>query len=285
MFPPRLLTSTRLFSSMPSNIHGHLPTLEEEPKYIDRATRLIHEHTSFPVVRLGDCGPEGEGAEGEGAEQYDGDEEEPLPDLHLSPLLFSQPLRLDILTLHTTYSRSKHRGYRNPAARTKTVSEVSGSGKNMRAQKGSGMARIGHKRAAHHRGGAKAHGPKGSIQNYRKKLDKRVRRLGARVVLSQKLREGNLVIVDDFRASSIQTKSAKNKLVEKLSPYGYDDYTSALFVTGDTDVDRFFRLSVRNLPNVTVIPAGSFGALEALKSRFLVLSVSAVLNLEKKLSE
>ena len=78
--------------------------------------------------------------------------------IHLSRDVFGcDPIRTDILQRVVQYQRNKKRGKRYPAY-TKTISEVSGSGKKMRAQKGSGNARCGHKRPPHWRGGAKAHG-------------------------------------------------------------------------------------------------------------------------------
>jgi hypothetical protein len=75
-----------------------------------------------------------------------------------SDIFGKYPIRTDIIHRVVVYQRNKKRGKRNGGARTKTISEVSGSGKKMRQQKGTGMARCGHKRPPHWRGGAKAHG-------------------------------------------------------------------------------------------------------------------------------
>ena len=79
--------------------------------------------------------------------------------LYLNEMVFGRtPIRTDLIHRVVVYQRNKKRGLRNAGARTKTISEVSGSGKKMRPQKGSGKARCGHKRPPHWRGGAKAHG-------------------------------------------------------------------------------------------------------------------------------
>jgi hypothetical protein len=79
--------------------------------------------------------------------------------IHLEETVFGRsPIRTDIIHRVVVYQRNKKRGKRNAGAKTKTISEVSGSGKKMRPQKGSGQARCGHKRPPHWRGGAKAHG-------------------------------------------------------------------------------------------------------------------------------
>jgi len=78
--------------------------------------------------------------------------------IHLDEDVFGcSPIRTDILHRVVVYQRNKKRGKRY-AAKTKTISEVRGSGKKMRPQKGTGSARCGHKRPPHWRGGAKAHG-------------------------------------------------------------------------------------------------------------------------------
>ena len=85
---------------------------------------------------------------------------------HLSEHTFGcSPVRVDILHRVVVWQRNKKRGKRNAGARTKTINEVSGSGRKVRNQKGGGVARAGHSRPAHWRGGAKAHGPKGNIQD------------------------------------------------------------------------------------------------------------------------
>jgi hypothetical protein len=79
--------------------------------------------------------------------------------VQLPPDIFGKnPIRTDLIHRVVVYQRNKKRGKRNGGARTKTISEVRGSGKKMRQQKGTGMARCGHKRPPHWRGGAKAHG-------------------------------------------------------------------------------------------------------------------------------
>ena len=91
--------------------------------------------------------------------------------IHLQPSIFGQnPIRIDILHKCIIYHRNKRRGKRNAGARTKTISEVRGSGRKVRKQKGGGVARAGHARPPHWRGGAKAHGPKGDVQDYTTKL-------------------------------------------------------------------------------------------------------------------
>lgn len=154
--------------------------------------------------------------------------------LHLDPSVFGMdPIRADLLHRVVIYQRNKKRGRRK--AKTKTVSEVSGSGRKVRAQKGSGMARAGHSRPAHWRGGAKAHGPKGSIQDYTTRLNKKVRRLGLVHAFSQKLKEGNLVLVGDLVLDTHKT----GRLAAVLDRYDIGgEYGASAFVLDSDEVGR-----------------------------------------------
>lgn len=219
--------------------------------------------------------------------------------IHLSSEVFGQdPIRTDILHRCVIYQRNKLRGKRNGGARTKTIGEVSGSGKKMRNQKGGGVARAGHKRPAHWRGGAKAHGPKGSIQDYETKLNKKVRKMGIRMALSQKLKEGNLILVDSFSDLGTYKTKVLSKMLYELAGVGSVDGKSGYIVDhvldeinendedavatslGGVDINlkvasgNIFRCKVTNQRNVNVY--------DLLKHEKLILSLSALEKLEER---
>jgi large subunit ribosomal protein L4 len=112
------------------------------------------------------------------------------------------PIRIDLLK-RADYHRAKKRGRRNAA--TKTISQVSGSGRKLRQQKGTGRARVGHGRPAHFRGGAKAHGPKNATDYGHTKLNKKVRKQALCHALSQKLKENNVILLNDLNVPSHKT--------------------------------------------------------------------------------
>jgi large subunit ribosomal protein L4 len=131
--------------------------------------------------------------------------------LWLEPSVFGRdPIRVDLIKQAVDYIRNKIRGVRK--AKSKTISEVSGSGRKVRAQKGSGNARAGHSRPAHWRGGAKAHGPKNTVDYGNVKMNKKARRLAMVSTLSQKLKEGNLIVVDNLKLESHKTKDLASML-------------------------------------------------------------------------
>eukprot|EP00956_Cyclotella_meneghiniana_P033320 scaffold95012_cov59-Cyclotella_meneghiniana.AAC.6 len=222
--------------------------------------------------------------------------------IHLSPHTFGMdPVRVDILHRCVVYQRNKKRGKRNAGARTKTISEVSGSGRKVRQQKGSGKARAGHSRPAHWRGGAKAHGPKGAVQDYTTKLNKKVRNMGVRHVLSQKLLEGNLVVLGDMALENHKTR----RLEEILKRFGVGKFgSSALFLddaTDDNDEDDDggtkkesmvygglninFKVACGNLPKIKVLNQKGCNVYSVLKYEKLFVSLGALKALEERLEK
>ncbi|KAL3944733.1 MAG: hypothetical protein SGBAC_001204 [Bacillariaceae sp.] len=135
----------------------------------------------------------------------------------------ADPIRVDLIKQSVDYIRNKIRGVRK--AKSKTISEVSGSGRKVRRQKGTGMARAGHSRPAHWRGGAKAHGPKNTVDYGNVKMNKKARRLAMVSTLSQKLKEGNLIVVDNLNLESYKTKDLANMLEEAYG-IGKDQYSA-----------------------------------------------------------
>lgn len=133
----------------------------------------------------------------------------PSETLSLSPLVFGLPLRLDILQQVVKWQLACRRV---GASSTKRIGDLRGSTRKVRPQKGTGRARAGHARPPHWRGGAKAHGPVKGGRDWSYKLNKKIRRLGLCTALSQKLAEGNLIVVDSLNQGSHRTKLLHDKL-------------------------------------------------------------------------
>mmetsp|Transcript_5758 Transcript_5758/g.13115 ORF Transcript_5758/g.13115 Transcript_5758/m.13115 type:complete len:414 (+) Transcript_5758:88-1329(+) len=213
---------------------------------------------------------------------------------HLSEKTFgNDPVRVDILQRVVVWQRNKKRGKRNAGAITKTVSEVSGSGRKVRPQKGGGQARAGHSRPAHWRGGAKAHGPKGRVQDYTTKLNKKVRKMGVRHALSQKLLEGNMVITSDMAVPTHKTraldvmlnrfgisgkKGVNALIIDDADPADAENEAS---VYGGLDVN--FKVAMGNLHQVKMLNQLGCNVYDLLKFKKVVLSLAAVRSLEERL--
>jgi large subunit ribosomal protein L4 len=152
------------------------------------------------------------------------------------------------------------------SASTKTRSEVRGSTAKIRIQKGTGRARAGPVRSPIRRGGGVAFGPK--PRSYRQALPKRMKRLAIRSVLSGKVADGRLMVVNELTLEKPRTKD----MVSVLTNLGIE--RSALIVTGEPD--RNAHVSARNIPKTKVLPAAYLNVLDMLTHRDLVMTVAAV---------
>ncbi|KAI2490842.1 Ribosomal protein L4/L1 family [Fragilaria crotonensis] len=215
----------------------------------------------------------------------------PVGSIHLSSSVFGlDPIRFDLVQRVIVYQRNKKRGKRFPAL-TKTISTVSGSGKKMRPQKGGGTSRAGHKRPAHWRGGAKAHGPKGKVQNYETKLNKKTRKLGLLHALSQKLKEGNLMVMNDFKLEAHKTKPLAS-ILTNVGLSGVEG-TSAYLVDWADDQDPLvlrnlplnLAVAAANLPRIKVSTQAKINVYDVVKHEKLVLTLSAIQALEARLGK
>lgn len=273
---------------------------EWNPEWMEPARAIpLPDRLQLQVYSFAECARK----DNDDKEEEDGSDSLVAGSFPLDETVFGMdPIRVDLLHRCVVYLRNKKRGKRNGGARTKTISEVSGSGKKMRQQKGSGQARCGHKRPPHWRGGAKAHGPKGSIQDYTTKLNKKVRRLALRHALSQKLLEGNLIVVDTLNSESHKTQHLARAL-QNLAKIGGRYGTTAYIldnakndknnnndsedqpITAINGVNINTKVASTNLFKIKLASFRSANVYDILKHEKLVLSLSAIQGLEKKFGE
>ena len=156
----------------------------------------------------------------------------------------------------------------------KNRSAVSGGGRKPWRQKGTGRARQGSIRSPQWRGGGIVFGP--TPRSYAYKLPKKVRRLAIKSVLSQKVLDGDLVVVDGLSFDAPKTKAFLNVLD------GLKVNDNALVVLEDgNDVAA---KAARNLPNVKVVPAEGINVLDAVNYKKLILTQSALQKIEEVLA-
>jgi large subunit ribosomal protein L4 len=160
---------------------------------------------------------------------------------------------------------------RQGTSATKTKGEVVGSTKKLYRQKGTGYARAGSKKSPTRRGGGTAFGPK--PRDYRQDIPKKVRRLALRCILSSKVGEGDLKIVDTFNFAEPKTKQMINALVA----LGVE--TSALIVTPKPEANVI--KSARNIPEITTMPADVLNILDIMSHKTLLMTEAAVRVAEK----
>ena len=159
---------------------------------------------------------------------------------------------------------------RSGSANTKSRGEVRGSTRKLRRQKGLGMARVGSNRAPTRRGGGVAFGPK--QRSYVQRLPKRMRRLAIRSVLSSRVADGRLKVVQGLGIEEPSTKEMKALLA------AIEVGRSSLVVTGAAD--QIAQRSARNLPGTRVMPADTLNVADMLSHGTLLLTVDAVRRVE-----
>ncbi|EJE99634.1 50S ribosomal protein L4 [Liquorilactobacillus mali] len=156
----------------------------------------------------------------------------------------------------------------------KNRSDVSGGGKKPWRQKGTGRARQGSIRSPQWVGGGTVFGP--TPRSYSYKLPKKVRRLAIKSVLSQKVLNESLLIVDKLSFDQPKTKA----FAEVLN--SLDVKTKVLVVLEDGN--DLAALSARNLPNVTVVSAKGVNVLDVINSDKLVMTQEALSQVEEVLA-
>lgn len=144
---------------------------------------------------------------------------------------------------------------------TKTRSYVSGGGKKPYKQKGTGGARSGSTRANIYPGGAQAHGPQ--PRDYRQKVNKKVKTLAMKVALSDKLRNGKLVVVDSLTFSSYSTKAVVTALKALSAPKA---------LLADVREDDFLFRSARNIHGTAAFDAKDVNVVDLLRHETLIIS-------------
>lgn len=197
-------------------------------------------------------------------------ENKKVGDIDLDPAIFGLPKRTDVLHRVVNWQQAKRR---SGTHKTKGVSEISGTGKKPFAQKGTGRARAGSLRNPQHRGGAVIFGP--VVRDHGFSLPKAIRKLALKTALSAKQADGKLVILDAVKAKAVKTKDMA-KALKGL------EITSALIVDGG-EVDANFALSVRNIPQVDILPVAGLNVYDILRRDTLVMTKDAIEKLEARL--
>ena len=160
---------------------------------------------------------------------------------------------------------------RQGTASTKTRSEVSGSSRKLFRQKHTGSARAGSLRSPLRRGGGITFGPK--PRSYHQAIPKKIRQLALRCVLSAKVKDGELVIVDELKLDKPKTK----EMVRILAALGVD--SSVLIVTAEPE-DNAIK-SARNLEGTKAMPASLLNVVDMLSYKVLLTTVPAVRKVEQ----
>ena len=158
---------------------------------------------------------------------------------------------------------------------SKTRAEVSGGGAKPWRQKGTGRARVGSIRNPSRVHGSKAFGPK--PHKYDKKVNKKVRQLARRSVLSQKVSENNFIVIDNILPKTPKT-SEFSGLLKNFNLTG-----EKVTVLTDTMEENLY-LGSRNIKNICVVPVESASTYDLLDCQMILANEASVEILNKQLS-
>ncbi len=187
-------------------------------------------------------------------------------------LKFNNDLVAQAVSVQLANSRQK-------LAHTKDRGEVRGGGKKPWRQKGSGRARHGSSRSPIWTGGGITFGPR-KEKNFAKKINKQMKKQALYMVLSGKVQDNELMILDNLEISQPKTKEMA-KVFDNLKKINKDLGRGALVVIASKN-ENLVR-ATRNLARVSMIGASSLNILDLLTKKYLVMTKDSVESLKKNL--
>lgn len=193
-------------------------------------------------------------------------------DITLDDSIFGIEVRPDVIHQMVVYQQDKRRGGN---AKAKERHEISGTGKKPHAQKGTGRARAGDLKRNIDRGGGVVHGPR--VRSYETKLPRRIKQLAMKSVLSAKVKEGKLIILDDAKAKDHKTKP----MAVAMAKMGIE---SAVIV-GGKEIDANFARATANLAKIDVLPSQGANVYDMMRRDTLILTKDAVSDLTERLKD
>jgi large subunit ribosomal protein L4 len=189
-------------------------------------------------------------------------------DITLSDAVFG--VELNEALIHAAVMNYRANG-RSGNSATKTRGDVSGSGRKLWKQKGTGRARIASLRSPLWKGGGNVHGPQPRDWSYQ--MPKKMRRGALRSALSERVREGNLIVIDELSFSGPKTKD----FVGALTTLGLADAKkrSKTLIIDSLDNENLI-LSSRNVEKTKVVNSFGLNIYDIIAHEKLVLSKAAV---------
>src|ERR1051325_726953 len=189
---------------------------------------------------------------------------EEVGELTLSDDVFGAPLNKPLIYEAVKAFMANQRA---GTSATKTRGDVRGSGKKLWKQKGTGRARIASLRSPLWKGGGNVHGPQPRDWSY--EMPKKMKRGAIRSVLSERLREGGLVVVENLQLADHKTKN----VVKVLDTLGLEK--STLLV--DVQDNRNLTLSAQNLPRVKRVSSLGVNVHDLLQHEQVVFTRDAIM--------
>jgi len=193
---------------------------------------------------------------------------EVVANIEISDKVFGVPFNETLV--HQSVLRQQANA-RQGNASTKTRGNVSGSTRKLYKQKGTGSARPGSIKSPLRRGGGIVFGP--HPRDYHQSMPKSMRRLALRCVLSAKLGDGELKILESLKLDEIKTQ----KMAGILDALKVDNTVLVVTSAADSNVVK----SARNLPGIKTLPADLLNVVDIISHRTLLMEVDAVRKAEQ----
>lgn len=159
--------------------------------------------------------------------------------------------------------------------KSKERSEVSGSTRKIKKQKGTGSARAGDINSPLFKGGGRAFGPQ--PRDYDFKLNKKLKRLARKSALTYKASENNILVLEDFNFEDAKTK----KYVELLNNFNLSEKKTVLVLS---ESNKNVYLSSRNLNTVKIVTSSNLSTYDILNANNLLFVESSLKEIEKLFS-
>ena len=192
-----------------------------------------------------------------------------VKEIDLDKKIFGVEIKNEIIHRMIRYQLAKKRSGNH---KTKGISEISGTTRKPFKQKGTGSARQGSRRSPQMRGGAVIFGPQ--VRSHAHKLPKRIRSLALKMALSNKLKEGKLRVISDFKINKPKTSFLSSKLAKM-------DIDSALFIDGK-DLEKDFKSAVKNIPKTDFLPVSGLNVYDIIRRNFLIISEKALSGINER---
>ena len=192
-----------------------------------------------------------------------------VKEIDLDKKIFGVEIKNEIIHRMIRYQLAKKRSGNH---KTKGISEISGTTRKPFKQKGTGSARQGSRRSPQMRGGAVIFGPQ--VRSHAHKLPKKIRSLALKMALSNKLKEGKLKVISDFKINKPKTSFLSSKLAKM-------DIDSALFIDGK-DLEKNFKSAVKNIPKTDFLPVSGLNVYDIIRRNFLIISEKALSGINER---
>ena len=196
---------------------------------------------------------------------------EEVGDVELSDAVFGVPFNEPLV--HAAVRNFMANGRKGNSA-TKTRGDVSGAGRKLWKQKGTGRARIASLRSPLWKGGGNVHGPQPRDWSYN--MPKKMRRGALRAALSERVREGNVVVVEGWKLDKPKTR----ELIGSLGTLGFGEARTLIVDSLDNEN---LMLSARNVQRTKIVNSFGLNIYDLLYHEKLILSRAAAKELEELL--